>query len=391
MAQALKCSHCGAPLPDTQASTIRCPFCGANNRLQPTVGQTQVREAVRQILNEKAQQPSPPPKPSYLPYAYAGGIFVMVMMASLSSWLLRAPAPVSKPVRVVAPPPPLRAPEPDEPPTPPKPAEPVLTPWGNVQAVTFDEAGDLLVVLDKSLVKIDFQTFSAIWTTPFERGSGNYAIIIPRGLHIAIVTDSRAVFFDASSGAVTNDFQYRHGGILERACAAGDTQLLVDVLGESVQRFDAATGTKATSGPSCALKDKFACLPGQRCGWNRTQNADYSCRYALTAGKDTFRSCETEDGKKRKVIISTAPTKWEAETADNAETFFGLIDDVVIVGGYRSVFALDKATGEQRWKIPGEESEVTARNGKVYLGTQGTLVEVDAKTGEVLRRLPLRG
>lgn len=389
MAQALKCSHCGAPLPDSQARTVTCRFCGTTNRLGPTVGQTQVREAVRQLLEERAQPPPRPEKPNVAPFVIAGAVVLMMVAGVLASVLLSAPAPTPPPRRAIAVPP--TPPIPAPPPPKPEPVEPKLEPWGALSAIAFDEHGDLLVVLGQALVKIDLETFSAAWRTPFTRGSGNYSIVIPRGEHVAVVTDSKAVFFDARSGELTDDFKYRTGGILERACAAGATQVLVDVLGAGVMRFDAATGKKATSGPGCALKDKFACLPGQRCGWDRMENADYDCRHSVRVGKDVFRSCETEDGKKRKVIISTAPKKWEAETGDTAETFFGVVDDVVVVGAYRSVFALDRATGEKRWSVPGERSQVVVKGSKLYLGTGGTLVELDVKTGEALRRLPLRG
>jgi putative pyrroloquinoline-quinone binding quinoprotein len=386
MAQSLKCSHCGAPLPDTQASTIRCNFCGTTNRLQPTVGQTQVREAVRQILNERAQPPPPRPQPNpTAPIAIIGALVAVGISAALFvefTFGPKAPPPSrrSTPVPVVAPPMP---PEPFVPPTPPAPPKQ----WGPLGAITRDEHGDLLAVFGSTLVKLDAATLTPRWQTPFSRGYGNYVIIVPRGDWVAVTTDNIVSFFEADSGAKTNDFQFKHGGILEGACAAGKTQLLIDVLGEGVVRYDAATGKKAASGPSCALKDKLACPSSQRCGWSRFQNADYDCRYAVHAGKDVFRSCETEDGKKRKVIISTGTKKWEHETDETVETYFGVVDDMVLIGGYRAVVALDAATGDERWRTGASQSAVVADGSTLYFASEGTLVAVDAKSGEELRRL----
>ncbi|MGV3623416.1 MAG: PQQ-binding-like beta-propeller repeat protein [Archangium sp.] len=389
MAQAIKCSHCGAPLPDSKASTINCPFCGVTNRIHPTVGQTQVREAVRQILNERVQkQPQVTRKSNQLPVIalIAGAVVMLGLAGALSAMLTRPYVPPPVP-RVVTPRTPTTPvpPKPSEPPAPPP-----KQPWGQLYSLVADEQGALLAVFGSNLVKIDAQTLEATWVTAFKRGSGNYAIIIPRGKNIAVVTDSVASFFDSASGELTNDYQYKNGGILERACAAGPTQLLVDVLGDGVMRFDAATGKKAEWGPSCALKDKLACPAGQRCGWSRMQNSEYDCNYAVHVGKDVFRSCTTEDGKKRRVITASGARAWEHETEEVVEAYFGVVGDVLIVGGYRNVVAFDKNTGEELWRKPGSASTVFAGKDAIYFETEGTLVAVNPLDGSELRRLALR-
>lgn len=389
MAQAIKCSHCGAPLPDTQASTLRCPFCGTTNRLNPTVGQTQVREAVRQILDERnrpIQQPRPatPNKNGVGVAIIIGAAFIFMLMGIVAATVfvrpsppVHMPKPVAKPVIT----PPKQAPLP---PPPPK-------PWGTLSAVTTDERGDLLAVFEThTLVKIDPATMTPRWQSPFSRGSGSYMLIIPRGDSIAIVTDSMAAFFEAASGAKVNEFKYRNGGILERACAAGKTQVLVDVLGEGVQRFDAATGLRATSGPSCELRDKLSCPLTQRCVWSRMENATYDCNYMVRVGKEVFRSCETQDGQQRKVFVASGTNKWESPADESVEKYFGVVDDTLIVGGYRALVALNTETGDERWRKKTESTAVLAVGSTLYFGLDGTLVSVNVRTGDELSRLPLR-
>lgn len=386
MAQAIKCSHCGAPLPESKASTINCRFCGVTNRMHPTVGQTQVREAVRQILDERVQKP-PPPRPAQQQGAVvaliAGAVVMLGVAGVLAATLTRTPAPRPVP-KIVTP----------VPPTPPKRVEPPPPPekqkWGQLMSLVADEQGDLLAVFNSMLVKIDPQTMTTKWFTPFNRGGGNYAIVIPRGKAIAVVTDSVASFFDSASGEKTSDYQYKHGGILERACAAGPSQLLVEVLGEGVMRFDASTGKKAEWGPSCALKDKLACPSSQRCGWSRFQNSDYDCRYAVHVGKDAYRSCTSEDGKKRTLVIATGGKTWERETTETVEGYFGVVGDVLMLGGYRAMVAFDKDSGELLWSKPANASTAFASSKAIYFENEGTLVAVNPIDGAVLSRLPLR-
>lgn len=354
------------------------------NRIHPTVGQTQVREAVRQILNERVQA-APPRKQPLAPVALIAGAVVMMGVAGvLAALLTRTPSPAP---RVVTP-------RPVTPPVPPKPPEPpplpVKKPWGQLMSLVADEQGDLLAVFNSTLLKIDPATMTAKWFTPFNRGSGNYAIVIPRGKNIAVVTDSVASFFDSASGEKTNDYQYKRGGILERACAAGPSQLLVDVLGEGVMRFDASTGKKAEWGPSCALKDKLACPASQRCGWSRFQNADYDCRYAVHVGKDAYRSCTSEDGKKRTLVIATGSKTWEHETDESVEAYFGVVGDVLLLGGYRAIVAFDKDSGEELWRKPANASTVFAGSKAVYFEHEGTLVAVNPVDGAEVQRLALR-
>lgn len=394
MAQALKCSHCGAPLPDTQASTLRCPFCGTTNRLNPTVGQTQVREAVRQILDERSrpvqrQQPAPQNK-HVAPVAIIAGAVVMFMVTGIVGAVLTRTAAPPRPVHVPKPvvvPVVVTAPIPQKPPAPPPPK-----PWGPLSAVTADERGDLLAVFGgKLLMKLDPATMTPRWQSPFSRGSGNYLIIIPRGDYIAIVTDSVAAFFEAASGAKVNEFKYRNGGILERACGAGKTQVLVDVLGaQGLMRFDAATGLRATSGPSCELRDKLSCPVTQYCSWSRVQTSTHDCKYMVRVGKNVFRSCETEDGQQRKVFVASGTNKWESPANESVENYFGVVDDTLIIGGYRAVVALNPETGDERWRKQTESTAVLAVGSTLYFGAEGTLVSANARTGEELSRLELR-
>src|SRR5690606_3475082 len=128
--------------------------------------------------------------------------------------------------------------------------------------------------------------------------------------YVAVISDRMAAFFESATGAKVNEFQYRRGGILQRVCAAGSTQVVVDVLGESLQRFDAATGQRASSGPTCTLREKVGCPSTQRCGWERVASTTHECRYAVRAAGGVFRDCVSEDGQKRAEIVASGPGEW---------------------------------------------------------------------------------
>lgn len=376
MARAKTCTQCNAPLPDLSAGSVNCQFCGALN-------------SARSRLWQRADGAAP--NTGIIVAAAAGlvmlvgiGVALALLTGSEASEpdLFSSPAPIHAPV-----PAPPALPQP-----PPAPPPPVA--WGQLQAVAVDERGDLLALLGDTLVKVDRKTFTPKWSTSFSsewRFAGNYRIIVPRGEYVAVISDRLSGFFEAATGAKVNDFKYRRGGILQRVCAAGSTQVLVDVLGEDLQRFDAATGLRASTGPNCQLREKLGCPSTQRCGWQSFSNDTYSCRYTVSVGADVFRHCTTEDGQQRAVIVAQGASTWEVPSIAGVDTYFGVVDETLIVAGYKSIVALNPATGDERWRLHNDATSAVFADGTtLFLGKEGTLVAVNARSGEELQRLPLR-
>jgi len=378
MAKAKTCTHCGAPIPDLSAGSVNCQFCGALNS---------PRRLWRRVEGASSNQGVLLAAGLGLAVMLAGfGVTFMTITASsdnLEHDLFATEAPISEP-----------APAPPTPPAPMPPPPPTPVAWGALRAVAVDERGDILAVLGDTLVKVDRATFTPRWTSSFSSQwsfAGNYRIIVPRGDHVAVISDKLAGFFEATNGAAVNEFKYRRGGILQRVCAAGATQVLVDVLGESIQRFDASTGLRASSGPNCKLKEKLGCPSTQRCGWESYSNDAYECRYAVSVGSNVFRNCTTEDGQKRAVFVARGGSAWEVPSLGGVDSYFGVVDETLIAAGYKLIVALDPSTGDERWRIPTEgTSAVVADGTTLFLGREGTLVAVKARTGEELQRLPLR-
>lgn len=377
MAKALVCSRCNAPLPSQMEGAVTCAFCGAVNEVRG-----------RRVAGGAPSQGSPT-----LVLGIGLGILVLGIAGGLATFTLQRE--VVQGEFALGPAPQLpELPEPTPPSPPSLPPAPVLEPWGELLAVEMSERGDVLALLGDVLVQVDTETFTARWSTTLSsdwRFAGNYRVIVPRGEHVAVIADKRAAFFEAATGAKVNDFKYRRGGILQRTCAAGANQVLVDVLGSDLQRFDASTGLLVSNGPSCTLRDKMGCPSTQRCGWDRFEDASYDCRYAVRAGKAIFRDCTTNDGQENRMLVRAGNAGWASPSFVRPDRYFGVVSDTLIIAGSTGVLALDAETGEERWRRRQSVSTaIVAEGATLYLGDGQTLVAVDARSGDELKRLPLR-
>ncbi len=248
-------------------------------------------------------------------------------------------------------------------PVPPIPAPPVFERPVPILAMAIDEAGDVLALNEKSLRKLDATTLDEKWNVPFKfkASISSRTILIPRHERIALASDGEAVFIDAATGAETGRYLLNNGGILEHACGAGKSQLVMYVLGNGWSRFDALTGKLATGTETCTQREVISSPPGQWAGWNTVQYKALHCTNGLRVGAERYRECKTDDGTKRRVIAgfdAKGKQKWVAE-GPGPDNFFGLVNGKVIVGDGRVLNAYDAADGTLAWSKPGVTSTVS--------------------------------
>lgn len=406
------CVRCGAPLPFSPPGPLACPFCRVVNQVPGPLRREEIREVVREVVAEEgrghqglphyleaprtfdgslqAQSPRAAPNPKATALIVVAGVASMVIMGALSAFvtLLRAP-------NRYHPPPTRSSSVPSVPAVPPRPAPlPPPPTWGVASALTVDESGDVVGVVGPHLIKADPKSLDVRWSSPLTTGAGGYGssymMLVPRGNRVAVVTESDIQFFDTANGARTGKYIYRNSGILEGACAAGKSQVVVYVLGAGTMRFDASTGTTAASGEVCKLHEVMGCPPGQSCGWERFRGSKLDCSYFLRAGNDTYRDCTTDDGTRRHVVVRTGgPGKpsWQIE-GPSADVFFGVVDDTVVTFGSSELVAYAPATGVRTWNRTDVRAAATSNATTVFYGIDGTLEAAEAKTGRVLARMP---
>lgn len=365
MAAALLCTQCGAPLPQPTSDSVTlltCGFCGTTNELETRRGHTEIRRAVKREIDERFG-PRPPVRPPptahsvpYLPLAIGVGVMLAlgVVVASILVGSRETPRVTVVPPR--PPKPPVKPPEPPPQFIPPTRPDPVL-------GMALDEQGDVIVLRETTLSRLEHESLKPAWKVDFRfRSAGGMGVIIvPRGPRIAVVGGNEIAFLDAATGALTGRYLYRNGGILEHACGAGKSEVVVDVLGDGWMRFDSMTGKPSSGRESCRSREKLTCPAGQTCGWNTTHYTELYCTNALHVGAERYRDCETEDGTKRDVIAAfdaKGKKRWMVEGPD-ADDFIGLVNGKVLVGDGRYLNAYQASDGTLAWSKTGVSSTIS--------------------------------
>jgi outer membrane protein assembly factor BamB len=177
--------------------------------------------------------------------------------------------------------------------------------------------------------------------------------------------------------------KWSYSGILERSCASGADELMLEVLGAGTMFFDAKSGTKVDWASHCRLKETIGCPADQACRWS-----GQPCRYTVTVGKTTYRSCELDDGQGTRQLVASGAVTWKV--AGEADRYFGVVSGVLIAASSQRLLALNPQTGATVWSLAGHlGSGLAAANGVLYLTLDDELISVDVKTGQSLARLHL--
>jgi PQQ-like domain len=388
---ALLCGQCRAPLP-AGTGAVTCGFCGATTTVDPPLGTSQVRAVVRQELDRRAR---PAPPPATQPERAAAIVPVIILGVSLAVGLGGAVVAVltARPTRdhprvtqpSVVTPPTLVPPRP----SPPLPApatgvgEPLLFALGSGPSVYFVASGDL--------VKADRTTQAPVWRTRLEidPGEGNLVAVPGR---VVVAAPAGAWFFDDTTGAPVGHFLWREQGFKVTGCATPSGQVLVKTVFDGTVRFDPQRGTRATGGQWCQGQEDIHCDGAQRCGFQHVERGDMTCRYFLAAGPRRYTFCELEGTKERDLVAFTGSRiAWQAPRAAGASTnpeYLSISGDLIIAGDGHTLEAFDVATGSRRWgrTIAGSARAVTGDGNLLFVGAPGTVVALDARTGdEVLR------
>lgn len=383
------CSHCRAPLP-AATGLVTCSFCGTANTVQPPIGSTQIRAAVRQVLAEErapASAPSSPSsaKPALMVALVAGVVLTLGLAGVLVSLLTRAPVvpPVVRPPKAVVPPRP--------PPPPPKPLEaPTPAGLGSPSALALGEGQTLFAVVGQELIRVELQTLRPAWRAPVVGSEGT---ILQLGDRVVFAGETGAFFFDAATGAPTGKYLFKTGGFKVSACAAGPRQVLVQTVFDGVLRFDVGTAGPVKGTTSCHRNADLHCDAGQRCGFSSSRVGDMSCRYGLRVGDAQVTFCEV-DGTKELVLVSHtgARVNWKTPRGKGSSTnpdYASVVDGVLVTADGASLEGFDPATGERRWsrEQSGNPRAVISDGRRLFVGHEGTVLLLDAKTGDEVARV----
>jgi outer membrane protein assembly factor BamB len=366
---------------------VACPFCGTINQIQPAVGATQLRAAVRQVLAER-EAPARPTKPprldSRIPVGAALILFVALLLWGLEVSGTRRSAPAQ---RLLAPPsPPILKVPPKAPPTPSAPKG-----LGEPQALVFGTGGELYVLTQTSLFKTDRETQRVSWQTRLST-KGEGGSLVPVADRIALANPAGLFFFDAASGAPAGQYLFRSGGFKVSACAAGASQVLVETVFDGTLRFDAHTAAPAQGTAGCHRNTDIVCEKDQTCGWYTGRFANFDCRYVLQRHGHQLTFCEA-DGTKELFLVdhAGASIRWKALRGPGASTnpaYVSVIDGAVITGDRHLLEAFDEATGARLWAhaLEGGDRAFVSDGHRLFFGAEGTVLGLDARTGAEVSR-----
>jgi outer membrane protein assembly factor BamB len=368
---------------------VTCSFCGTANVVQPPIGSTQIRAVVRQVLAED-RAPRPAPKPQQggavmLVSLGAGALMLLGVFFALFLARPSVPPPVVVHVpKIVVPPVPPEPPRPHV-----RPPEPTVTGLGQPDALAFGDGNALFAIVGNELLKADRQTLKTVWRTKVSGGEGT---IVPLAGRVVFAGPQGAFFFDAETGVATGKYLLAHDGFKVSACAAGANQVLVQTVFDGVLRFDVTTAAIAKGTASCHRMTDLHCDVGQQCGWDTSRRADLSCRYELHVKDARVTFCEV-DGTKDLVLISHSGGKvrWRTPRAEGSSTnpsYASVIDGVLVTADGHVLEGFDPTTGEHQWThaMSGNPSAVISDGQQLFVGHEGTVVVIDAKTGTDVSR-----
>jgi hypothetical protein len=360
---------------------VACPFCGTINQVQPAVGVTQLRAAVRQVLAENKAPARPPPAATRTPLGLALVLFAALLLLGVAV-STRLHSPTSPPRSFPLPAPAL----PKLPLRPPPPTVSAPKGLGEPQALIFGTGSELYVLTETTLFKTDRESQRVTWQIPLPtKGVGGS--LVPVAERIALANPAGVFFFDAATGAARGQYLFRSGGFKVSACAAGVNQVLVETVFDGTLRFDARTAAPAQGTAGCHRNADIICEKDQTCGWYTGRFANLDCRYVLQRPGHQVTFCEA-DGTKELFLVdhAGASVRWKALRGPGASTnpaYISVIDGALITGDRRLVEAFDEATGERLWTHPlaGGERAFVSDGHRLYFGAEGTVISVEAKTG----------
>jgi outer membrane protein assembly factor BamB len=284
--------------------------------------------------------------------------------------------------------------------------------FGVVRELVRVDGGEVIVVSRTNLARVNSTTLAASWSAPIREELGfpvDSVRILPRGGELALVSANGAFFHSAETGHLESSFFWNSQIKPSTLCAAGATQLQVQTAFDGLIRLDAATGKKATSGPSCALvpfEADVRCEGGQECGSRSFKTPDLDCDVYLQAGKATFRPCNLIDGTRRRALVAFATDgtiRWETPRESDSERpgYFAAVGNDVVLATTKAIEVYSATTGERRWSRPRQRvdaaweaapssSSLLAEEGhRLLVGDADTLLAIDLSDGQEVGRLRL--
>jgi hypothetical protein len=406
MAKAAVCTFCNGPLV-TALGNVTCSYCGKPNNPTGLPSRTQMRQVVREVVNEDLNHNGIPdalersvhpqqhlanalsPAPARTTGIILGCMASVVLAAGLGAFLIaRSPAPryvpptrlVDIPVPSVVPPIPLKIPDP---------------PIGSPQAYWMDK--EYIYTANQDwLIKADRSTLAVLWKS--RRSEGSEATLVRLvGDRVFVGAAKQAEFYAADSGKQTGTYQFRDASFPPNAACVVGNQILIDTSFQPRLRLDATTAKKTSGKGNCSLASwrYISCPFGQTCTQTTRTTNDMRCSATLAAKGVNYWLCETDDGSaKRRAIVALSGSKtlWTSESTDSLAGeagFMGIVDGTLVVGTQSTIEGFDPSSGKQIWRNPGAtfRSIVHSDASNLFYADDKTFNLVAAKTGKTIAKL----